>query len=326
MRFHSFLSGASLALVLVSGTALADTLRLRTEATVDGELVRLSHLIEGLPASADQPVFRAPAPGARGTIRADRVLAAARDMGVKDIEAGPLTMVTIHRPGRTIARTDLQAVVGRALTERGAKGDLEVVLDDHIMARTVDANRREDVKVTRISREPATGRFEAKVTLGGEAAGDTWTLTGSVLETREIAVPAQDIERGDAINARKLVMVRRPINQIAQDMMVTEADLAGMVPRRTLRAGEPIRNADLAKPILVEKNQLVTVVYNTGGLTLSMRGRAQSPGSMGEAVRVQNPQSKRIVDGVVSGPAQITITAPPAPAPHLAEAAPAARR
>ena len=109
-----------------------------------------------------------------------------------------------------------------------------------------------------------------------------------------------------AIDARKLVMVRRPINQIAQDMMVTEGDLAGMVPRRTLRAGEPIRNADLAKPILVEKNQLVTVVYSTGGLTLSMRGRAQSAGSMGEAVRVQNPQSKRIVDGVVSGPAQIT--------------------
>ncbi len=75
---------------------------------MDGELVRLSHLIEGLPASADQPVFRAPAPGARGTIRADRVLAAARDMGVKDIEAGSLTTVTIHRPGRTIARTDLQ--------------------------------------------------------------------------------------------------------------------------------------------------------------------------------------------------------------------------
>ncbi len=82
-----------------------------------------------------------------------------------------------------------------------------------------------------------------------------------------------------------------------------------MVPRRTLRAGEPIRNADLAKPILVEKNQLVTVVYSTGGLTLSMRGRAQSAGSMGEAVRVQNPQSKRIVDGVVSGPAR-------SPSPH----------
>lgn len=326
MRFATLLSGAGLALVLLSGTALAETLRLRAEVTVDGDEVLLGHLIEGLDSRADLPVFRAPAPGARGTIRADRVIAAARDMGVEGVEAGTLRAITIHRPGRVISRMDLQGIVAKALAERGAKGNLDIVLDDHIAPRTVEASRREEVRITRILRDMASGRFEAKASLAGDTSGDTWTLTGSVIETRDVAVPAQDIERGDAIDARKLVVVRRPVSQITADMVTADGDLNGMVPRKTLRAGEPIRNQDLAKPILVEKNQLVTVLYASNGLTLSMRGRAQSAGTMGETVRIQNPQSKRIVEGVVSGQAQITITAPPAPTPNVAEAASTTRR
>ncbi|MFY8114715.1 MAG: flagellar basal body P-ring formation chaperone FlgA [Rhabdaerophilum sp.] len=326
MRIATLLSGAGLALALLSGTALAETLRLRAETVVDGEQVRLGHLIEGLDPSADIPVFRAPAPGTRGTIRADRVLAAARDMGITGIEAGSLATVTIHRPGRVISRLDMQGIIAKALAERGAKGDLEVVLDDHLAARTVDAARRDEIRITKLVRDPVNGRFEARVALAGDSSAESWMLSGSVLETREIAVPAQDLERGDAIEARKLVLVRRPVNQIGSDVLTADADLTGMIPRRVLKAGEPIRNSDLAKPILVEKNQVITVLYNSGGLMLSMRGRAQNSGSMGETIRVQNPQSKRIVEGVVTGQAQITISAPPAPTPNLAEAAPAARR
>ncbi|MCZ8181527.1 MAG: flagellar basal body P-ring formation chaperone FlgA [Beijerinckiaceae bacterium] len=326
MRIATLLSGAGLAFALLSGTALAETLRLRAESVVDGEQVRLGHLVEGIDPSADVPVFRAPAPGTRGTIRADRVIAAARDMGITGIDAGSLVTVTIHRPGRVISRLDLQGIVAKALAERGAKGDLEVTLDDHLVARTVDSARREEIRVTRLVRDPTSGRFEARVILAGDPTSEGWMLTGSVVETREIAVPAQDLERGDAIEARKLVLVRRPVNLIGNDVLTADADLTGMIPRRTLKAGEPIRNSDLAKPILVEKNQIVTVLYNSGGLNLSMRGRSQNSGSMGEAIRVQNPQSKRIVEGVVTGQAQITISAPPAPTPNLAEAAPAARR
>lgn len=326
MRIASLLSGAGLALALFSGTALAETLRLRAEAVVDGEQVRLGHLIEGIDASADVPVFRAPAPGARGTIRADRVIAAARDMGITGIDAGSFGIVTIHRPGRVISRLDMQGIIAKALAEQGARGDLEVTLDDHFAARTVDAARREEIRVTKLVRNPSSGRFEARVVLAGDPTSEGWMLTGSVVETREIAVPAQDLERGDAIEARKLVLVRRPVNRIGSDVLTADADLTGMIPRRTLKAGEPIRNSDLAKPILVEKNQIVTVLYSASGLTLSMRGRSQNAGSMGDPIRVQNPQSKRIVEGVVTGQAQITIGAPPAPTPNLAEAAPAARR
>jgi flagellar basal body P-ring formation protein FlgA len=306
--------------------AIAEPLRLKAEVQVDGDTVRLGHLIEGLEQGADIAVFRAPAPGARGTIRAERILAAAREMGVEGVDPGALRSISITRRGRTISRSDLQDLIARTLVERGAKGDLDVVLDDQHTARTIDVARTEALKVMNVVRDTANGRFEAKVALAGEASGETWVLTGSVIETREIAVPASDLERGDAVQAKDLILIRRPAHQIGSDILAGISDLVGMVPRRTLRAGEMVHQNDLAKPILVEKNQLVMVIYAAKGLNLQMRGRAQASAAMGEAVRVQNPQSKRMVEGLVTGPGVVTILSPPVPPANLADATPAPGR
>jgi len=206
------------------------------------------------------------------------------------------------------------------MAQRGNANTLDIVLDDHVAPRMVDVARRESLRVMQVNRDPATGRFEAKLALADDQASETWNVTGAVLETREIAVLANDVERGDAIKDKDLTLVRRPANQIEKDAIASAADLIGMVPRRAMRTGEFVRSTDIARPMLVEKNQLVSVTYVSKGLTLSMRGRAQSNGAMGETVRVQNPQSKRFVEGVVSGPGQVTITAPAPATANLAEA------
>jgi flagella basal body P-ring formation protein FlgA len=108
---------------------------------------------------------------------------------------------------------------------------------------------------------------------------------------------------------------------VASDVVRPLSELLGMVPRRALKAGEMIRSADLAKPILVEKAALVTVTYAGKGLTLTMRGRSQGSGSMGDVVKVQNLQSKKVVEGVITGPGQVTIAGPVAPTAALSDSA-----
>ena len=265
-------------------------------------------------------MFRAPLPGGRGTIRADRILQAAREMGITGVDIGSVTAVTINRPGRTIARSEMEEHIARAAAERGVLGDLAVVLDDHVTTRLVDANRTDALKTVSFSRDARANRFEARLLLAGAPDGsEAWVVTGSIVETREIAVPATDIERGDAIQAKDLITIKRPASQVSNEVIRPASELIGMVPRRALRAGEPVKQVDVAKPILVDKNQLVTVTYSTKGLSLSMRGRAQNAGSMGETIKVQNPQSKRMLEGVVTGAGQISVS-PTAPTATLAEA------
>ncbi len=78
--------------------------------------------------------------------------------------------------------------------------------------------------------------------------------------------------------------------------------------RKALRAGQILRLADLAKPDLVQRDQMVTLIYETDGLYLTMRAKASDSGSEGDSVSVINTQSKRTVQGIVTGPGQVTVS------------------
>jgi flagellar basal body P-ring formation protein FlgA len=77
----------------------------------------------------------------------------------------------------------------------------------------------------------------------------------------------------------------------------------------------------------------VTIVYEAPGLTLTLRGQAQDAGALGDTIGVLNVQSKHVVQGVVSGPGRVTVTAAatrfvenaPAPVPAPATPAPPAQ-
>jgi flagella basal body P-ring formation protein FlgA len=72
----------------------------------------------------------------------------------------------------------------------------------------------------------------------------------------------------------------------------------------------------LAKPDLVQRDQNVTLIYESPGLYLTVRGKALEAGTEGDVVNVMNLQSKRTVSGTVSGRGQVSITvATPRPAP-----------
>jgi flagellar basal body P-ring formation protein FlgA len=75
------------------------------------------------------------------------------------------------------------------------------------------------------------------------------------------------------------------------------AEAIGLEARVSIYAGKPVRPGDLGPPTLVERNQLVTLVYLGGGLAISTDGRALSRGSAGDEIRVMNLGSRNTVTG-----------------------------
>jgi flagella basal body P-ring formation protein FlgA len=84
-------------------------------------------------------------------------------------------------------------------------------------------------------------------------------------------------------------------------------DLAGFSPKRTLRAGTPIRVAEVQPPVVVSKGALVTLVLDTPSMTLTARGRALEDGGDGDTIRVTNAQSRTTVQGVVTGAGKVAV-------------------
>lgn len=73
----------------------------------------------------------------------------------------------------------------------------------------------------------------------------------------------------------------------------------GLEARVAIYAGRPIRSQDLGAPALIDRNQLVQLVFLSGGLAISAEGRALDRGAEGDVVRAMNLGSRTTVQGRV---------------------------
>ena len=76
-------------------------------------------------------------------------------------------------------------------------------------------------------------------------------------------------------------------------------DVVGLETRKALYPGRPIFVGDVGPVALVERNDILTMRYKAGPLTITAEGRALDRASLGERVRVMNLDSRTIVVGVI---------------------------
>lgn len=81
----------------------------------------------------------------------------------------------------------------------------------------------------------------------------------------------------------------------------------GMEARVNLYPGRPIRPGDLRPPAIVERNEIVSLRYNYGGLLVMTEGRALDRAAQGEALRVINLASRQTITATASGPGLVTV-------------------
>ena len=114
-------------------------------------------------------------------------------------------------------------------------------------------------------------------------------MADSVVATRTIR--AQSV-----IAAQDVAMVPA---EITGALTATDAAV-GLEAKVTLFAGRPVRAADLAAPALIQRNQVVAVVYQVAGLTIRTDGRALERGGAGAVIKVMNLSSHLTVQGAIS--------------------------
>jgi flagella basal body P-ring formation protein FlgA len=135
------------------------------------------------------------------------------------------------------------------------------------------------------------GRLIAMLLLvGGPALGDPAENGHG-----QAVVPLRTIKPGEVISTADL----RVTLSEAEGALTSPEEAAGLVARRLLVAGRPVRAGDVGPPVLVRRNSHVPLVFTRGGLAIRTEGRAMSDGGEGDRVRVMNLASRQIVSGVV---------------------------
>ncbi|NWG23364.1 MAG: flagellar basal body P-ring formation protein FlgA [Pseudorhodoplanes sp.] len=300
-----------------TGSVAPQAPALRAQVVVASDLVRIGDLVDHPGAAADIAVFRAPDLGETGSVPAERVAEALRRHGVIALDMKGLSEVSVTRAGRAITQAEIEARIVAALSAQHLAGDatsIAITFDRPVDTLHVEPNAASDLAVTRLTYDPRSRRFDAALDLPGSQVTKRHPLrfTGTALETTSVIVLARPVARGEVLSAADVTIQRRPKSEAVADSMREGETVIGLSVRHALRAGTILRRTELMKPELVARNESVMLIYEIPGMTLTMRGTAQEAGAEGDIVNILNTQSKRVVQGVVTGPGRVVVTPSPA--------------
>jgi len=293
---------------------------LRASVTVSGDIVRIGDIVDNAGTAAQIAIYRAPDLGTTGALPVAHVLNALRAHQVIGVVTGDLKEISVTRLARTIESKDIEQQVARALERRNGLGEaanLSLTFDRDPGDVRLDASNTGGMQASAVRYDPRNSRFDITFEIANENGTSSTRLrfSGTAIETIEAAVLARNVERNEVLKSSDVVVERRPKAEVGADAAARDRAV-GMQARRQLRAGQALRVADLARPDLVQRDQNVTLIYESPGLYLTVRGKALEGGTEGDVVNVMNLQSKRTVSGTVSGRGQVSITvATPRPAP-----------
>ena len=129
-------------------------------------------------------------------------------------------------------------------------------------------------------------------------------LLGFVLPLRaDVVIAAGTIRSQQVIGPNDVTLASETVPGALSNL----EDAIGREARINIYPGRPVRAGDLQEPALVERNELVTLQFSSGGLMIVTEGRSLDRAGLGDRLRVQNLASRSTVTGTVVGPGLVAV-------------------
>ena len=119
-----------------------------------------------------------------------------------------------------------------------------------------------------------------------------------IVGTSPVAVAVHAIVAGSVLKAGDMRVEEHDISDLPLGFMDDPAVAVGLTASRPIAGGAYITNQQLVAPKAVQRGQLVTLVADTGGMTIRMAGRALGDGLVNQRIKVTNLSSGRVVEGI----------------------------
>ena len=135
-------------------------------------------------------------------------------------------------------------------------------------------------------------RVRARVIVDNVAVYQT-IMSFHIKTFQDVAVAAGHIRQGTILKPDDIKFERREISDFSFGFFADPAELHRMVSKRNIRAGQMLTLNELKEAPVVFAKSMVTIVYQTGKLSIKVEGRAEESGAPNEIIRVRNTSSNR---------------------------------
>ncbi|MGR5133151.1 flagellar basal body P-ring formation chaperone FlgA [Vibrio alfacsensis] len=153
----------------------------------------------------------------------------------------------------------------------------------------------------------STNSTRSNINVLVECPTDNWKVYVPVRISASVPmiVATRQLGRGEIISASDVTTSMIELQRFRKDGFTHDEQVIGAKLKRNVRLGDVVERNDVC---VVCRNEKVTIKAVKSGMTITTKGTALQDGSTGDQVRVKNDKSQRIIEGIVTGIAEITIT------------------
>ncbi len=120
----------------------------------------------------------------------------------------------------------------------------------------------------------------------------------------ETVFAARTIRAQTILTAQDLILKNVEVPGAFSDAQL----IIGQEARVALYANRPIRPGDVGPPAMVDRNQIVPLVFTANGVMILTEGRSLARAGVGEYVRVMNLSSRNTVMGQVTSDGRVLVS------------------
>ena len=304
-----FLALTAVAMLLFARAQEALAASLRPVAVLSGDTLTAGDLFTGLaPEKASHVLGPAPQPGQDMVLNARTLMRVALTLDLPWQPGSTADQVIVRRASTTVDPDIFTAILSDKMREQGVDGHFEISYTGSAPEIALPQGQPGTAELVSFAFDPKRDAFQAAFAAPSKDMKlAEVNVIGKVQRYVSVPVLANSLRAGDLIGARDISWIDIPVQEAEDGVILNEKDLDGMTPRRMIAAGKPIRDRDLQKPRLVARGDFVTLVYESGPIILTAKGKALQPGAHGDIVRIVNVSSNRALEGVVTGDRQISI-------------------
>jgi len=280
------------------GGAPPAPLILKRSSSIAGDKVYLSDLFANVPPTADMVIADAPDPGERLAFGTRQLLHYARSAKLVWMPQSKRETLIVQRDSKAVPTARIERAIAGLLAEQYAMNDFDVLLNDHGLDVKVAAETEPRIIVSDLDYDQRTSHFNASIVVTG-TDGAPIAVSGRIEPMVAIPVLVRHFMPGEIISERDIEWRRVPAKHATTTVVASPDRLVGNTPRRPITAGRHIRFTDIVPDYLVQKGDLVSIMVQTGNMTLTVRGQALERGAKGDVIRVRNSHSRKTLEGRV---------------------------
>ncbi|MFO0156165.1 MAG: flagellar basal body P-ring formation chaperone FlgA [Alphaproteobacteria bacterium] len=293
-------------LLALPGKARAEVVVLRSQSLVEDQVIRISDLFDGT-TRGDVVIGAAPAPGQRYVIEASQLASIARRFNVDWRPTSGAERSVIERPGRALSREAAIEALRAELHPLGLPVDSELELAA-FSPPILPLNALPRLSAEGGNYESGSNRFAATLVVMADGMPSVrMRVAGRAIATVQAVVSTRRLAIGDIVKPDDVRLMQLRAERVRPGTAQRLEDVVGMQLRRPIGTELPFMTADLMLPQVIAKNEVVLMVVEGPGISLTTQGRALEAASRGGRLSVMNLSSRNIVEAEAIGPGRVQV-------------------